>query len=187
MSSRSAGTPGKPTIRTTRASITRSTSTSARSPAATGRRACRPGAPSTCASPSIPARTSRGETGDRGRDARAARQNRFLANSPPEVVYNGFQAEGYVLEGGERRGGAARRAHEEVRWARSSRRARQRARPMRASSASMPAFRHGLRPHAENIHGFDERVELGAVRQCTQAMALFVAEWCGVEAVREPV
>ena len=30
--------------------------------------------------------------------ARAARDHPFLSNTPPEVIWNGFQAEGYVLD-----------------------------------------------------------------------------------------
>lgn len=32
--------------------------------------------------------------------AKAARTDRFLANNPPEIVWNGFQADGYILEPG---------------------------------------------------------------------------------------
>ncbi|WGF86615.1 ArgE/DapE family deacylase [Marinivivus vitaminiproducens] len=35
-------------------------------------------------------------------------------------------------------------------------------------------------PVAEQIHGFDERVELESIRKVTQTIALFIAEWCGV-------
>jgi acetylornithine deacetylase len=35
-------------------------------------------------------------------------------------------------------------------------------------------------PRSDDIHGFDERVNLESVRQITQATALFVAEWCGL-------
>ena len=45
----------------------------------------------------------------------------------------------------------------------------------------IPALVYGLL--AEDIHGFDERVELDSVRRVTQAIALFVAEWCGIEAL----
>jgi acetylornithine deacetylase len=38
-------------------------------------------------------------------------------------------------------------------------------------------------PNALDIHAFDERVELESVRKVTQAIALFIAEWCGVEGV----
>jgi acetylornithine deacetylase len=32
------------------------------------------------------------------------------------------------------------------------------------------------------MHGFDEAVELDSLRKTTKAIALFVADWCGVEA-----
>ena len=35
-----------------------------------------------------------------------------------------------------------------------------------------------FRPH---IHGFDEKVSLASIKRITGAMALFVAEWCGLE------
>jgi len=38
-------------------------------------------------------------------------------------------------------------------------------------------------PHAENVHGIDERVHLPSVLQASQALALFIADWCGVTAV----
>ena len=47
--------------------------------------------------------------------------------------------------------------------------------------AGIPALVYG--PNADSIHGFDEKVELESVRKCTQAMALFVAEWCGLERI----
>jgi acetylornithine deacetylase len=31
------------------------------------------------------------------------------------------------------------------------------------------------------MHGFNEYVELESLRKVTKAMALFIAEWCGVE------
>ena len=39
-------------------------------------------------------------------------------------------------------------------------------------------------PKTENIHGFDERVSLESIRQITHTIALFVAEWCGIEDLR---
>jgi acetylornithine deacetylase len=43
----------------------------------------------------------------------------------------------------------------------------------------IPALCYG--PISENIHGFDERVSLASVKRITGTLALFVAEWCGVE------
>jgi len=44
--------------------------------------------------------------------------------------------------------------------------------------AGIPALVYG--PKSDDIHGFDERVNLESVRKITQATALFVAEWCGL-------
>ena len=47
--------------------------------------------------------------------------------------------------------------------------------------ADTPALVYG--PRAEAIHGFNERVELESVRRTTQSMALFIANWCGLERI----
>jgi acetylornithine deacetylase len=38
-------------------------------------------------------------------------------------------------------------------------------------------------PVSEDIHAFDERVSLASVKRITGTIALFVAEWCGLEAL----
>ena len=45
----------------------------------------------------------------------------------------------------------------------------------------IPALTYGCT--AENYHAFDERVNLDSLRKTTQAMALFIAEWCGLEEI----
>jgi acetylornithine deacetylase len=45
--------------------------------------------------------------------------------------------------------------------------------------AGTPAVCFG--PHAEGIHGVDERVSIPSVLQTAQALALFINDWCGVE------
>jgi acetylornithine deacetylase len=45
----------------------------------------------------------------------------------------------------------------------------------------VPALCYG--PISQNIHAFDERVSLASLKRITGTMALFVAEWCGVEPV----
>jgi len=112
----------------------------------------------------------------------AARANRFLSNHPPEIVYHGFQAEGYVLTGDEAATGTLRAAHADCFDGA----------PLQEVAttgttdarffglyAGIPALVYG--PNADSIHGFDERVELESVRRITQAMTLFVADWCGLE------
>jgi acetylornithine deacetylase len=118
------------------------------------------------------------EIEDRIRDA--SRKNAFLQNNPPEVAYNGFEAEGYILKNAEEPVAALSRAHEAVFSA-----------PLIeiASTATtdarffglygdMPALVYG--PKAELSHGFDERVSLESLRQVTKTMTLFIADWCGV-------
>ncbi len=111
----------------------------------------------------------------------AARANRFLANAPPEIVYNGFEAEGYVLSRDEDATAALRRAHEQSFGAPLAEAAFTGTTDARFFGlyAGIPALVYG--PAAEAIHGFDERVELASLRRVTQAIALFIAEWCGLE------
>lgn len=45
----------------------------------------------------------------------------------------------------------------------------------------IPALCYG--PYSENIHGFDERVSISSLKRITTTMALFVADWCGVEPI----
>jgi acetylornithine deacetylase len=112
----------------------------------------------------------------------AARTNPFLANNPPEVEWNGFFAEGYVLEEGS--------AAEEV-----LARAHARAFGKSLESFVTPGYLDGrvfvlyegipclvYGPTSENIHAFDERVSLTSLKRVTGTIALFIAEWCGVEA-----
>lgn len=114
-----------------------------------------------------------------------ARADSFLSNNPPRITFNGFTAEGYVLEPGSDAEAVLTRAHEAVMG-----------RPMEPSPATayldsrvyalydkIPALNYG--PLAENIHGVDERVDLASVKRTTEVTARFIAEWCGVEEVRD--
>ncbi len=113
-----------------------------------------------------------------------ARSDQFLANMPPSITFNGFQAEGYVLEPGSEAEAVLGRAHQAATG-----------KPLEtfltpayldtrvyALYDKIPALCYG--PHSENIHGFDERASLASIKRITTAMALFVAEWCGVETVK---
>ncbi|MGI9479541.1 MAG: ArgE/DapE family deacylase [Hyphomicrobiaceae bacterium] len=113
----------------------------------------------------------------------AAARVPFLANNPPEIEWNGFFAEGYVLQEGSDAEHALARAH-----------AKSYGKPL--ESFVTPGYLDGrvfvlyddcpclvYGPYSENIHGFDERVKLSSVRQVTKSIALFVAEWCGLERI----
>jgi acetylornithine deacetylase len=93
----------------------------------------------------------------------------------------GFFAEGYVLQEGSDAEEALRGSHREV--------FRGELRTFTTPGyldgrvfvqyAGVPALVYG--PVSESIHGFDERVSIESVRRITKTIALFIAEWCGVE------
>jgi len=114
--------------------------------------------------------------------AKAALADPFLSNNPPKVVYHGFQAEGYVLKGGEDAQSVLEQAHQTAFGAKLERSVLTGTTDARFFGlyAGIPGLVYG--PLSEDIHGFDERVDLDSVRRVTQAIALFIADWCGVEA-----
>ncbi|MFC2969721.1 ArgE/DapE family deacylase [Acidimangrovimonas pyrenivorans] len=116
----------------------------------------------------------------------AARDNDFLRNNQPEIVYHGFQAEGYALsqdksETAARAIGALEAAHGAVTGGTLDKLAITATTDARFFGlyADTPALVYG--PRAEAIHGFNERVELESIRRTTQSIALFIADWCGLE------
>ncbi|MEE8387585.1 MAG: ArgE/DapE family deacylase [Acidiferrobacterales bacterium] len=107
----------------------------------------------------------------------------FLADHPPRIEYNGFFARGYVLEEGSDAERVLARAHglsfNSV-----------------LESFVTPGYLDGrvfvlyddcpclvYGPVSRDIHAFDERVSLESLRQITATIALFIAEWCGLEPV----
>jgi acetylornithine deacetylase len=110
----------------------------------------------------------------------AASRNRFLANNPPTIVYNGFEAEGYVLKGAEAPRAALADAHAAACGGALDGLVFTGTTDARFFGlyADIPGLVYG--PRAESIHGFDERVDLDSVRRTTQAVALFIADWCGL-------
>jgi acetylornithine deacetylase len=99
-----------------------------------------------------------------------------------EVLYDGFQCEGYELAPDDPLitglAGAATRVTGQ-------------SPPLFASTATTDArtfhLYGGTRavcfgPNAENEHGVDERVHVPSMTETAQAIALFIADWCGLEA-----
>ena len=113
--------------------------------------------------------------------AEASKGHPILSANPPEIGWHGFLSRGYVLRGGEEGQATLETAHRTVHGAALART------PLTAVTDSRfrglyddtPGLVYG--PIAENIHGYDERVDIDSIRRCTQAMALFIADWCGVE------
>ena len=121
----------------------------------------------------------------RERIAGFALADKFLSNIPPVITFNGFSVEGYVLEPGSDAERVLGDAHLSATG-----------KPLQSFMTAgyldtrvyalydkIPALCYG--PYSENIHGFDERVSLASLRRITATMALFVAEWCGLEPIRD--
>jgi acetylornithine deacetylase len=107
----------------------------------------------------------------------ARRADEFLRDNPVELVWSGFQADPSMCEPGSEAEAVLAAAHQSV-FGKSM--------EDRLSTAvndtryyeGMPALCYG--PSGIGPHAFDERVELESVRKTTLAIALFVAEWCGL-------
>ncbi len=111
------------------------------------------------------------------------RSDPYFSNSPPKLTFNGFYSEGYILEPGSEAEHVLGRAHKlSVE------------KPLESFTTvgyldtrvhalydKVPALCYG--PVSQNIHGFDERVSLASLKRITGTMALFVAEWCGLETI----
>ena len=118
----------------------------------------------------------------------AARENAFLRNALPDIVYHGFHAEGYALSQDSSDNAATaisalEQAHRSVTGTALQREAITATTDARFFGlyADTPALVYG--PRAEAIHGFNERVDLDSMRRVTKATALFIADWCGTEEV----
>jgi len=112
----------------------------------------------------------------------AAAHDPVLAQFPPTIRWHGFLSPGYILPENSPVEAALAKAHSAV--------------------CGMPLLHHkgtaltdsrfyGLYQNTpslvygattKNSHGFDEAVNLDSLRRVTKVIALFVAEWCGLEA-----
>jgi acetylornithine deacetylase len=111
----------------------------------------------------------------------AAANDPFLGNAPPTVTWEGFQAEPFVLKNHEQVRGVLAEAHQTVFGEALQDRTSTGTADNRFFGlyAGIPALVYG--PQSDDIHGFDERVNLESVRKITQATALFIAQWCGLQ------
>ena len=116
----------------------------------------------------------------------AAEENSFLRENKPKVVYHGFMAEGYALsDDTSETASVAIKALGAAHKAVNDKDLEQMAITCTTDTrffglyANTPALVYG--PHAEAIHGFNERVSLESIKRVTKATALFIADWCGLE------
>ena len=111
----------------------------------------------------------------------ASRDHRFLANNPPAIEWCGFLSEGYELTGADEPERVLREAWRTVSGGDFKELAFTALTDTRfyGLNAGIPSLCFGAR--MERAHGFNERVNIDSLRQVTGAMALFIADWCGVE------
>jgi len=107
----------------------------------------------------------------------------MLKSMAPTITWNGFFAEGYVLEPGSEAEKALGRAHlhatgDELKTHMSGAYLDAR---IHTLYDKIPAMSYG--PISGSIHGSDEWVSVSSVKRVTMAIALFIAEWCGVEKI----
>ncbi|KIW45252.1 uncharacterized protein PV06_03654 [Exophiala oligosperma] len=107
----------------------------------------------------------------------------YLGNNPPKVNWNGFFAEGYTLEPGTEAENILRKAHKQATGSELTTQTSTAYLDARVHSLydKIPALVYG--PIGADVHGFDEWVSIESVKKTTVAMALFIAEWCGVEKI----
>jgi acetylornithine deacetylase len=101
-----------------------------------------------------------------------SRDDPFLANTPPQVVFNGFFSEGYVLDEGSEAEGVLADAHRGATGSelKSFVTAGYLDTRVHALYDRVPALCYG--PISRDIHGFDERVSVSSLLRITTAMAL---------------
>jgi acetylornithine deacetylase len=116
-----------------------------------------------------------------GAVARAADE---LPGFDVQVRYDGFACEGYTIDQGAPLVGSLADACERATGVRPQAFASTATTDARTFQlhAGSPAVCFG--PHAEGIHGVDERVLLPSVLQTAQALGLFINDWCGLERER---
>ena len=111
--------------------------------------------------------------------ARAASSNAYLAEHAPVVRYSGFASEGTSVADDEPIVRAVASAWEAVTGEAAVTGPTTATTDVRAFlGEGIPAICIG--PHAERIHGVDERVYLPSVVQTAQVLALLVRDWCGL-------
>jgi len=106
-----------------------------------------------------------------------------LANLRPEIEYNGFFAQGYILEEGSEAEECLGKAHAASFQSNLETTVSQAYLDGRVFMLydDCPCLVYG--PVSDNIHGFDERVSLNSLKLVTGAIALFIADWCGIETI----
>ena len=112
-----------------------------------------------------------------------ANDDAFLSKNTPTVTWNGFFSEGYVLEPNSDAEKTLHWAHKQATGdeLQSFTTAAYLDTRIHSLYDKIPALCYG--PISSNIHGFDEWVSISSLKRITTAIALYIAEWCGVELI----
>src|ERR1700751_1413435 len=111
----------------------------------------------------------------------ASRDHRFLSNNPPDVEWSGFLSEGYELTNSAEAEAAFGKAFTSVYGGEVQDLVFTALTDTRFYGLNYGIPRLCFCASGAAIHGFNEYVDLASLRQSTRTMALFIAEWCGVE------
>jgi len=101
------------------------------------------------------------------------------------VVWNGFLADGFVLEPGGEAEAVLAQAHRQAFGTEMEARITTAVNDTRFYGLyfGIPALCYG--PKGQGAHEFDERTDLAFLRQTTLALAGFVCDWCGVQPLND--
>jgi acetylornithine deacetylase len=115
--------------------------------------------------------------------ASAAKDDPFMANNPPEVIWNGFQADPFILEPGSEAEAVLANAHAQVFGEKPVARL-----GTGVNDTRFYGLYYGITglcygPGGEGAHAFDERAHLPTLKRTTLSIAAFIADWCGVRPV----
>ena len=111
----------------------------------------------------------------------AVENHGYLKDNPPQIIYHGHQTEGYILDKSDEVEKVLAQNHQIVFDKELAKIPMPGATDGRFYSlyADTPALVYG--PKCRAPHGFNEAVEIESIRKTTQTIALFVADWCGLE------
>lgn len=114
---------------------------------------------------------------------KASSTHAFLGNNPPEIEFNGFMADGWVLEEGSDAEKTLVRAHKTA-----TSKDLQSFGSLAYLDARVfllygdtPCLVYG--PKSKGIHGYNEAVSIKSLQNITTAIALYIAMWCGLEPI----
>jgi len=115
--------------------------------------------------------------------AHAAAGDPFMANNKPVVIWNGFQADGFVLDPGSEAERVLAGVHRAVFGTEMQARLATGVNDTRFYGLyyGIPGLCYG--PAGEGAHAFDERANLPVLKRTTLAIAAFIADWCGTRSL----